>query len=593
VSLGLAIVFRRGVALVKEKINKLVVFFRDWDKQSNYLKWMVSKTKPFMGPFIFIFALNLLISVTGVGSTVVTKYIIDGVTGSGPDFTTLGVVVLILLTSLSIAISAVSGILATYINERYAFSIRSKVYDNILRGVWQKLITFHSGDIVTRLTSDIDRVANGISSIIPNIFLLTVRLGIAFCVLFYYDHFLALAALLLGPVGVFLSLIFSGRLRKYQEELNRTESEYRSFMQETVENIAVLKTFEQEEFCNQRLASLRDRRLHLIMKRNKLNMAMNLCIQVVFNAGYLVAFCWSIYRLSTNSITYGTMTIFLSLVAQVQGPIINLGSIIPQFITVLASAGRVIEMDSINSENSAGNRIKDGAKNIGLIIQDVSFAYGREKVLENVHLNIRPNDIVGIVGYSGSGKTTLVRLLLSLVYSQKGGKLIFYDDTGAIEEVSAAARRFISYVPQGNTLISGTIADNLRTGNQEATAEEMWQALEIAGASTFVMELEDGLNTNIGEKALGLSEGQAQRIAIARAIIKAAPILILDEATAALDVQTEEQVIKRLCESNLLHTCFIITHRSSMLNYCTRALEIEGKQLRELQLRRLKPVVKK
>lgn len=578
---------------MKEKINKLVVFFRDWDKQSNYLKWMVSKTKPFMGPFIFIFALNLLISVTGVGSTVVTKYIIDGVTGSGPDFTTLGVVVLILLTSLSIAISAVSGILATYINERYAFSIRSKVYDNILRGVWQKLITFHSGDIVTRLTSDIDRVANGISSIIPNIFLLTVRLGIAFCVLFYYDHFLALAALLLGPVGVFLSLIFSGRLRKYQEELNRTESEYRSFMQETVENIAVLKTFEQEEFCNQRLASLRDRRLHLIMKRNKLNMAMNICIQVVFNAGYLVAFCWSIYRLSTNSITYGTMTIFLSLVAQVQGPIINLGSIIPQFITVLASAGRVIEMDSINSENSAGNRIKDGAENIGLIIQDVSFAYGREKVLENVHLNIRPNDIVGIVGYSGSGKTTLVRLLLSLVYSQKGGKLIFYDDTGAMEEVSAAARRFISYVPQGNTLISGTIADNLRTGNQEATAEEMWQALEIAGAFTFVKELEDGLNTNIGEKALGLSEGQAQRIAIARAIIKAAPILILDEATAALDVQTEEQVIKRLCESNLLHTCFIITHRSSMLNYCTRALEIEGKQLRELQLRRLKPVVKK
>lgn len=578
---------------MKEKINKLVVFFRDWDKQSNYLKWMVSKTKPFMGPFIFIFALNLLISVTGVGSTVVTKYIIDGVTGSGPDFTTLGVVVLILLTSLSIAISAVSGILATYINERYAFSIRSKVYDNILRGLWQKLITFHSGDIVTRLTSDIDRVANGISSIIPNIFLLTVRLGIAFCVLFYYDHFLALAALLLGPVGVFLSLIFSGRLRKYQEELNRTESEYRSFMQETVENIAVLKTFEQEEFCNQRLASLRDRRLHLIMKRNKLNMAMNICIQVVFNAGYLVAFCWSIYRLSTNSITYGTMTIFLSLVAQVQGPIINLGSIIPQFITVLASAGRVIEMDSINSENSAGNRIKDGAENIGLIIQDVSFAYGREKVLENVHLNIRPNDIVGIVGYSGSGKTTLVRLLLSLVYSQKGGKLIFYDDTGAMEEVSAAARRFISYVPQGNTLISGTIADNLRTGNQEATAEEMWQALEIAGAFTFVKELEDGLNTNIGEKALGLSEGQAQRIAIARAIIKAAPILILDEATAALDVQTEEQVIKRLCESNLLHTCFIITHRSSMLNYCTRALEIEGKQLRELQLRRLKPVVKK
>lgn len=569
---------------MREKMKKLTAFLRDWDNQSYYLKWMMSKTKPFIGPLMFIFLLNLLISVTGVGSTVITKYIIDGVTGSGPEYTTFGIIVLIILTAISIAISAVTGILTTYINERYAFSIRTKVYDNVLHGVWQKIISFHSGDIVTRLTSDIDRIANGISSIIPNIFFLLVRLIIAFCVLFYYDHFLALAALLLGPVGVLLSLVFSGKLKKYQEELNKTESEYRSFMQESVENISVVKTFEQEAACNEKLSYFRNRRLQIIIKRNKLNMAMNLCIRSVFNIGYLVAFCWSIYRLSTNSITYGTMSIFLSLVAQVQEPIINLGTIIPQFITVLASTGRILEMDSINSEKREESIIKASEKNIGLRIQNVTFGYGRENVLENVNLDIKPNDIVGIVGYSGSGKTTLVRLILSLVYAKNDGKIIFYDDTGANEEVSAASRRFISYVPQGNTLISGSIADNLRAGNQHATEAEMWQALEIADSLSFVKELADGLYTIIGENAMGLSEGQAQRIAIARAIIKAAPILILDEATSALDVHTEEQVIKRMCESNLLHTCFIITHRRSMLNYCTRAFEINDKQLKDLQL---------
>jgi ABC-type bacteriocin/lantibiotic exporter with double-glycine peptidase domain len=262
----------------------------------------------------------------------------------------------------------------------------------------------------------------------------------------------------------------------------------------------------------------------------------------------------------------------------------SLGNIIPQFINVLASTGRILEIDSINNEIRVDRIIRTGEKNIGLKIQNVTFNYGRETVLENVCLDIKPNDIVGIVGYSGSGKTTLVRLILSLISPQNGGKLSFYDNSGTTEEASASARRFISYVPQGNTLISGTIADNLRSGRENATEAEMWQALEIADAASFVKELCGTINTNIGEKAAGLSEGQAQRIAIARAVIKAAPILILDEATSALDAQTEERVIKRMCESNLLHTCFIITHRRSMLGCCTRALEIEDKNLKELNI---------
>ncbi len=569
---------------MREKAKKLIAFFKDWDNQSRYLKWMITKTKPFFWSLMLILLLNFSISVTGIGSTVITKYIIDGATGAGKVFTAQGVTILVVLTLVSMAVSAFSGIITTLINERYAFSIRLKVYDNVLRAKWQKIMSFHSGDIVTRLTGDIEAVSNGISSIIPNFIFLLVRLIIAFCVLFFYDHFLALAALIIGPVGVLLSLIFSGKLKYYQEELRKTESEYRSFLQETVENITVVKTFEQEASCGEKLLQLRNKRLKLIVKRNKLNIAISLCIRFTFSAGYLIAFCWGIFRLSNHSITYGTMSIFLSLVSQVQGPIVDLGSIIPQFITILASTGRVLEIDSIEIENSAEQTISIKTNNIGLKIDNVSFSYGREVILENINLDIKPNDIVGIVGYSGSGKTTLVRLILALVSPEENGKLNFYDDTGAIEKASASSRRFISYVPQGNTLISGTIAENLYSGNKDATQDDMWQALEIADAAEFVKELDDGLQTIIGEKASGLSEGQAQRIAIARAIIKTAPILILDEATSALDALTEDRIIKNMCESNLLHTCFIITHRRSMLSFCTRALEIDDKHIKEFQI---------
>lgn len=568
---------------MKDKIKKLAAFFRDWDNQSSYLKWMLLKTKPYFRQLMLIFILNVLITVIGVGSTVINKYIIDGVTGQGNNFTNIGIILLIFITALSIIINAVSGIVTTYINERYAFGIRSEVYGSVLKGIWPKIKAFHSGDIITRLTSDVNSVAGGISSIIPNLLFFVIKLIIAFCVLFYYDHFLAIAALLIGPVGVLLSLLFSGKLKKYQVELNKAESEYRSFMQETVENLSVIKAFEQEDSCNDTLSYFRDKRLGLIIKRNKLNTAMNLCIRSVFYIGYLTAFCWSIYRLSTGSITYGTMTIFISLVSQVQEPIINLGIMIPQFITVLASVGRILDLDNIDSEIHEEKAIGLNSKSIGLEMTNVSFSYDKETVLENVNLDIKPNDIVGIVGYSGTGKTTLANLILSLI-KPLSGELVYYDEFGNKEKASASARRLISYVPQGNTLISGTIADNLRTGKANATEKEMWQALEIADALTFVKEMDNGLDMRVGENGTGLSEGQAQRIAIARAIVKSAPILILDEATSALDAKTEETVIKNMCESKLLNTCFIITHRRSMLAYCTRAIEIDDKQIREIEI---------
>ena len=566
---------------MKAKFKELISFCKGEGNESHHLKWMISQTKPFIGSLLLIFVLNLIITVTGIGSTVITKYIIDGATGSGTQFTTIGMVILVSLTLVSIAVGAASGVLSTYINEKYAFGIRSQVYNNVLRGIWKKVSSFHTGDIVTRITSDINSVANGISSILPNFLYLFIRIIIAFFVLYYYDHFLALMALILGPVGILLSLFFSKKLKHYQIEMNRTESEYRSFLQETIENVSILKSFEQESTCVQELTKMRNKRLKIVIRRNHVKAIMSICIQVVFSLGYLVAFGWGIHRLSNNSITYGTMTVFLSLVSQVQVPIMNLGNLIPQFISVLASTGRILEIDTFEAETHTKPIITGDSDTIGFRLDALSFGYDKEHVLKDINLDIKPNQIVGIVGYSGSGKTTLIRLLLSLTQPDQG-TITFYDANGEQEAASAAARRFISYVPQGNTLLSGTVRDNLSFGNPDADEQAMWHALHIANADEFILDLDEKLDARIGENGAGFSEGQAQRIAIARAVIKAAPVLILDEATSALDAQTEETVIQRLCENNLLHTCIIITHRRSMLAYCTRALEITDNYITEI-----------
>jgi len=566
---------------LKEVLKKAIAFFRDWNNQSRYLGWMIKRTRPFAGSLFLLFLLNLVMTVAGVGSTVVSKYVIDGATGSGKNITTQGIAALVLITAVTIVVSAFSSIITTHINEKYAFSIRSQAFDTILNGAWTKVSAYHSGDMITRLTSDIDRVANGIAAILPNFLFLIIRILIAFGVLFYYDHFLAVMALIVGPVGVILSLVFSGKLHKYQTQLNVTESSYRSFMQETVEHIAVSKAFSRETISHDRLLSFRDERLQLILKRNKISTAMNLCISLVFSTGYFIAFGWGIYKLSTGSITYGTMTVFLSLVAQVQGPIVGLGSLIPQFITVLSSTGRVMEIDSIVEEPRI-TEAKYFPEQIGLKVRGLSFAYVDEKILDDLSIDIGPGEIVGIVGCSGSGKTTLIRLILSLISPQEGEQSFVGENWE--EPVSASSRRFVSYVPQGNTLFSGTIADNLRMGRPDADDTSLWEALEVADAADFVRPLDEGLNTRIGENGLGLSEGQAQRIAIARAVIRNSPILILDEATSALDAQTEEKVLQRMCAGGLLKTCILITHRRTMLRFCTRALEVDNRAIRELEL---------
>lgn len=539
------------------------------------IKWMLSQAKPFKWQIFVMLLISLFSLVMSFAGTIVGKYIVDATTSG-----ILNVKYIIYMagsTLFSIVFSAGTKIFSDYVNEKFSFSLRCKMFDRVQRCIWLELSKFHSGDIVTRLTSDVAAVSSGIISMIPSIIVTALQLAIAFGILFYFDRPLALFALIIGPVGTIGFFFFRKKYKLYQTKLRESESEYRSFMQENMANIGVIKTFQREDSNNEYMESIRRDRMKVIMKSSRLSATMSSFMRVVFSTGYVVAFCWGAYRISKGIITYGTMTIFLSLVSQVQGSITSLGQIIPQMYSMIISSKRINEVIDIQEEKY--QKTENMPEKINVNIKNVTFAYKENKnIFENVDLNISAGEIVGVIGPSGAGKTTLIRLLLSLVKPQSG-EIEYVDENGISESAQPASRRFISYVPQGNTLFSGTIEKNLKVGNPNATEEEMWQALKIADADTFVKKCPDGINTVLGEKANGISEGQAQRISIARAIIRNKPMLILDEATSALDEGTESRILSALSENHNDKTCFVITHRRSMLEYCDKVIEIKDDKI--------------
>ena len=533
-------------------------------------KWMLDVVKPYARFIVYTFIISIVSMGISYMSTIVGKYVVDDATSGVINLKNM--LWMCGTTLVSIVIGIFSSIISSYISEKFSFSLRKQFFNDIQRSSWLDITKVHSGDLVTRLTSDIGSISDGLINIIPKTILIVIQLLVAFFILFHYDKPIALFALILGPIGAACLVIFRGRYKKYQEELRITESEYRSFMQESLSNLTVVKAFGQEEANDQKMEGFKKKRLNLVFKNARLSNIMGALMRIVYSAGYVIAFCWGSYRISTGDITYGTLTIFITLVSQVQGSISSLAGIVPQFYSMLISAKRITAVIDLPKEEYTGK--SDVPAAVGLEARHVDFAYDTELILKDVNFQVKAGEKIGIVGPSGVGKTTLIRMLLALT-KPTGGALEYSFADGGKEAACPDSRRFVSYVPQGNTLITGTIAENLQMGYREATAEEMHRALRLAAADTFVEKQPEGVNTFLSEKSGGISEGQAQRIAIARALIAEKPILILDEATSALDEHTETVILKNITENLNDKTCFIITHRPSMLQYCERVLEID------------------
>ena len=548
-----------------ERIKKL---YSKRDVAYASMFWLLSQASPYRLQLLIKLGISCISLLMSFVSTIASKYIVDATTSGHLNW--LYVTYMAGAALFTILFSAGANIFSSYLSEKFEFGMRCDMFDRIQRSLWSELSKYHSGDIVTRLTSDISNISSGLITIIPSTITLGIRLLISFCILLYFDPWLALFALIIAPIGAISALLYRRKYRYYQTKLRDSESLYRSFMQESMSNLTVVKTFQQEEYNNSYLRQIRDDRMSLVIKRSKLSALMYSLMSIVYRSGYVIAFCWSAYRISRGQITYGTMTVFLSLVSQVQGSFSSLGTIIPQIYSMLVSAKRITDIADIKDEDYAD--IEDVPNQVTVEIKNVTFAYEKANILEHVNLTVKPGDIVGVVGPSGAGKTTLTRLLLSLIKPNEG-HVEYIDETGNRETAQPASRRFISYVPQGNTLMSGTIEMNLRTGKKDASEEDLWNVLRIADAEKFVRKTEKGLGTQLSEKAGGLSEGQAQRIAIARALIRNKPLLILDEATSALDEDTEARILAAITQ-NYGKTIFIITHRRSMLQYCSHVIQV-------------------
>ncbi len=565
---------------MKESFKRFFNSITNWKENKEIGKWLFSIGKNYKKYIIGFLFINFLSMVLSLGSSIAGRYVVDATTHYKTELFAKSILIMFITTIVSIVFSSLSSMFMSYVNEKMAFGVRAKMFDNIQKSDWYKLSKFHSGDMLARLSGDIDNISSTIITLLPNIIVTAIQLILVLVILFINDPVLACIGLIVGPIGMVASLVFRKKYSEYQKKLKESQSEYYSFFQESLSKISVIKTFQLEEHNNEKFTDIRNRRMKLVMKSSVLGSAMGSAMKLIYSIGYIVTFSWCAYRLTTATVdangvasfTFGTMTLFLSLVSQVQTSIRSLGHVLPKFYSLKVSSQRIREISEIENENY--ETIDSMPKSVSLKATNVQFAYETDdgQILSDFSFEIPANSYVGIVGTSGTGKTTFIRLLLSLI-KPDNGKLEYIDENHNSEVVSVASRRFISYVPQGNTLLTGTVKENLLLGDKNATEKQMWEALKFADAERFIKKSPKGLDTELFEGAGGISEGQAQRIAIARALLRNKPVLILDEATSALDEKTEANIFKNLTRDHN-KTCFIITHRRSMLSYCDYTLEI-------------------
>lgn len=463
--------------------------------------------------------------------------------------------------------------------------------DRILRSEWRGRDGRHSGDVLNRLEFDVGNVVGFLTEVIPSTLSVLLLFVGAFCYLFSMDRLLALITVAMIPVFIGLSKVYVGRMRRLTREVRNSDSKVQSVLQETIQNRMLIKTLESDGVMVDRLESTQSELRHKVVKRTAFSVVSNLIVNVGFSLGYLVAFLWAALRMSAGTLTFGGMTAFLQLVNRIQGPARSLTRLVPQFVSVFTAAERLMELEE-NPLEEQGAPVYMGAC-CGMRLREVSYAYegseggdslaecgrteelsarraGLAPVIDGLSFDFRPGTCTAVLGETGAGKTTLVRLLMALLSPQRGAVEIYGE--GRCRKMSPRLRCNLVYVPQGNTLMSGTIRDNLRLGCLDASDEDMMRALHEACAD-FVADLPGGLSTVCSEKGGGLSEGQAQRIAIARALLRDRPVMLFDEATSALDPETERQLLRNIL-GRRDKTVIFVTHRQAVVEYCDQVLKI-------------------
>lgn len=450
--------------------------------------------------------------------------------------------------------------------------MQQRLLNTLLRAKWQGKNQLHSGDVLNRLETDVKNVITFLTETLPSTVSTLLLFFCAFFYLFTMDRILAVIVVIMLPMFILLSKLYMRRMRRLNRDVRNSDSEVQSILTETVQNSLLIKTQLQESAMVQRLENTQAALRENVKERTKFSVISQLILNTGFSMTYIVAFGWSAVRLSAGTLTFGGMTAFLQLVTRVQMPARNLTRLIPQYVDVLTAVERLMQLEDNPLEEQGEQRVLDGP--LGIKLENISFEYTDEEtpkhVISDLNFDFKPQSCNVIVGETGSGKTTLLRLLLALIKPTAGKITIYNEKTG--EELSPLHRINYVYVPQGNTILSGTIRDNLLLGRSDANDNELHKVLKTACAE-FVLELPKGIDTNVSEDGIGLSEGQAQRIAIARALLRPGNIMIFDESTSAVDIDTEEQLLKNILSSQN-KTVIFVTHRMSVCKYSDNTLTL-------------------
>lgn len=515
--------------------------------------------------------IGLLSVVVSLAQVWAVQHAIDVASGhaEGSIYWSVGVMALLVLCGFALRICSiwVRNILGIKAQNR----MQQRMLDRILRSEWTGKESHHSGDILNRLEQDVGTVVSFLTETIPNTISVVAMFVGAFLYLFSMDKVLAFVIVGIIPVFVLLSKLYIGQMRRLTRQVRDSDSKVQSVLQETIQHRMLIKTLESDSIMVDRLESTQSELRHRVVKRTAFSVVSNFILNAGFSVGYLIAFLWAALRMADETLTFGGMTAFLQLVNRIQGPARDLTRLAPVFVGVFTAAERLMELEE-NPLEEQGDPIPLTAP-CGVRLEHITYAYddGDSNVIEQLDFDFYPGSCTAVLGETGAGKTTLIRLILALLHPNEG-KVILYNQQEQ-KELSPLMRCNFVYVPQGNTLMSGTIRDNLRLGKLNATEEEIKAALEMSCAS-FVMELPDGLDTVCTEAGGGLSEGQAQRISIARALLRNRPIMLFDEATSALDPETERQLLHNIL-SHHDKTVIFITHRPAVVDYCDQTLHLQ------------------
>ena len=553
------------------------------------LTWIWRYVKEYKGYLILYIALGFTATAFGLGGSVLSKKLINAVTGvDSSSLMTLGCLYVgfgVASVFLNAVLSRISAVSSTNVTK----NIRHDVYSRVMSAKWQDFVSFRSGDILNRVNNDVSTVSTSVLNWLPTFITKSFQFVCAFFLILHYDKTMALIALLGAPVTVLASAVFVSKIRESTKKARSASSELVAFLSETFRGIHNIKAFDLKADFDIRFRLVQSTLTEAMLTQNKISVVSSIGVSLL---GLLVSyscFGWAVYRLWEDAIDFGTMAMFMQLASVLSGAFGSIVSLIPNAVNSAVAARRLMEITQLETEISDSgeteafiNRNKN--KGVGVVISDVDFAYETdEPVLHDVNIHADPGELVALVGVSGAGKTTILRLLLSLVEPESGNAYLCGKQDGEKLLISASTRRAFAYVPQGHSLFSGSIADNMRMIRPDASDDEIVRALKTACAYDFVSKMPNGIDTLLGEDNFGLSEGQAQRIAIARAVLSDSPVILLDESTSAIDLQTEKQLLENIKSLSEKKTCIIITHKVSVTEICSRVYSVADMTVCERQ----------